>query len=62
MIKIIAHRGASGLAPENTLGAFKIAIELGADMIELDIRPTKDQKAIVFHDKKLIAGKLLECS
>jgi len=53
MIKIIAHRGASGLAPENTLGAFKIAIELGADMIELDIRPTKDQKAIVFHDKKL---------
>lgn len=53
MIKIIAHRGASGLAPENTLGAFKIAVELGADMIELDIRPTKDQKAIVFHDKKL---------
>jgi glycerophosphoryl diester phosphodiesterase len=52
-MKVIAHRGASGLAPENTLAAFKAAVDLGADMIELDIRPTKDQKAIVFHDSKL---------
>jgi glycerophosphoryl diester phosphodiesterase len=53
LLKIIAHRGASGLAPENTLAAFKAAVQLGADMIELDIRPTKDQKPIVFHDSKL---------
>lgn len=53
MLKVIAHRGASGLAPENTFAAFKTAVQLGADMIELDIRPTKDQQAIVFHDSKL---------
>ncbi|MGB0403318.1 MAG: glycerophosphodiester phosphodiesterase [Salibacteraceae bacterium] len=52
-MKVIAHRGASGLAPENTISAFEIAVKLGADMIEIDVRPTKDQKAIVFHDQHL---------
>ncbi|MHA1617371.1 MAG: glycerophosphodiester phosphodiesterase [Candidatus Njordarchaeales archaeon] len=46
----IAHRGASKLAPENTLKSFKKAIELGADMIELDVRLTKDRKVVVIHD------------
>ena len=48
---IIAHRGASALAThENSLEAFQIAIELGADLVEFDIRQTRDRKLIVFHD------------
>lgn len=49
----IAHRGASGVAPENTISAFKRAIELGADMIECDIHQTKDGEIVVIHDKNL---------
>lgn len=49
-IKIIAHRGASAYAPENTLAAFAKAVELGANMIELDVRQTKDGHLIVIHD------------
>jgi glycerophosphoryl diester phosphodiesterase len=52
-MKIIAHRGASVEAPENTLSAFKRAIELGSDYIECDIRLTKDKVPIVFHDDKI---------
>jgi glycerophosphoryl diester phosphodiesterase len=51
---IIAHRGASGYAPENTISAFKKALEMQAEMIELDIRPTADNKAVVYHDRLLI--------
>lgn len=50
---VIAHRGASYYAPENTLPAFELAIELKSDMIELDVTLTKDRIPIVFHDKKL---------
>lgn len=46
-----AHRGASSYAPENTLSAFKKAIELGANGIELDLKMTKDKKIVIFHDK-----------
>jgi glycerophosphoryl diester phosphodiesterase len=46
----IAHRGASGTRPENTLVAFRHAMEIGADYIELDARPTADGVAIVLHD------------
>jgi len=49
-VKIVAHRGASGYAPENTLMAFKKAIDLGCDKIELDVRLTKDKKVVVIHD------------
>jgi glycerophosphoryl diester phosphodiesterase len=63
-ILIIAHRGASGYAPENTLSAFKRAIEMGADMIELDIHQTKDGEIVVLHDKNLFrvakVNKLVE--
>src|SRR3989338_2498253 len=49
----IAHRGASGNEPENSLRAFRKAIELGADVIECDVRLSKDKKAIIIHDKKV---------
>jgi glycerophosphoryl diester phosphodiesterase len=50
---IIAHRGASALAPENTLAAFQKAIEDGADGIEFDVRISKDGVPVVFHDSTL---------
>jgi glycerophosphoryl diester phosphodiesterase len=50
---IIAHRGASALAPENTLAAFGKAIEDGADGIEFDVRIAKDGVPVVFHDSTL---------
>lgn len=51
---IIAHRGASTLAPENTLAAFEKAIEDDAEGIEFDVRITKDKIAVVFHDATLL--------
>lgn len=50
---IIAHRGASAFAPENTLAAFQRAIEDGADGIEFDVRLSKDNVPVVFHDSDL---------
>jgi glycerophosphoryl diester phosphodiesterase len=47
---IIAHRGASGEAPENTLAAFQLALEQGCDAIELDIHLSADGELIVCHD------------
>jgi glycerophosphoryl diester phosphodiesterase len=47
---IIAHRGASSIAPDNTLKSFQKAIELGADYIEFDVRKTKDGKLVIIHD------------
>jgi len=53
MILSMAHRGASGYAPENTLLAFKKAIELDSDIIELDVQVTKDKEVVVCHDQKV---------
>ena len=47
---LIAHRGASAYYPENTIPAFEAAIEMGAEMIELDVQLTKDGVPVVFHD------------
>jgi glycerophosphoryl diester phosphodiesterase len=47
---VIAHRGASAYAPENTMAAFELAIDLGADAIELDLRQTKDSVLVFLHD------------
>jgi len=47
---IIAHRGASVKAPENTLAAFELAFEMGADGIELDVMLSKDEQLVVIHD------------
>jgi glycerophosphoryl diester phosphodiesterase len=51
--KIIAHRGASSIAPENTLTAFSKAIDLGVSCIEVDIRLSKDDSVMVIHDETL---------
>lgn len=53
MTKIIAHRGSKGTHPENTLVAFKEAIECGADGIELDVQFTKDGELVVIHDNQV---------
>lgn len=50
---IIAHRGASGAAPENTLAAFDLAVRQRADAIELDVRLTADGVPVVLHDATL---------
>lgn len=47
---VVAHRGASSTHPENTLPAFEAAIELGAPVVELDVRLTADGHAVVMHD------------
>lgn len=50
-MKIIGHRGAAGLALENTLESIKAAIDAGVDAIEFDIRITKDGKLVLSHDR-----------
>lgn len=54
---IVAHRGASGEAPENTIAAFKLAIEQGANMIEIDLQFTNEGHLIAFHDFSHLANK-----
>jgi glycerophosphoryl diester phosphodiesterase len=50
---VIAHRGASAVEPENTLRAFERAIQMGAQMIELDLHLTQDGHVVVIHDDQL---------
>ena len=57
MTRIIAHRGASGAEPENTVAAFRRAGEMGADGIELDVRRTADDRLVVHHDPVLADGR-----
>jgi glycerophosphoryl diester phosphodiesterase len=47
---VIAHRGASGHAPENTLAAFKRAVMLGASFIETDLQLSRDARFVAIHD------------
>ncbi len=49
----IAHRGASAYEPENTLRSFRRAIDMGAEMMELDVRLSSDGHLVVIHDKKV---------
>lgn len=51
--KIIAHRGFSSAAPENTIAAFRKAVDAGADYFELDVHRSRDGKLIVIHDHTL---------
>jgi len=53
MTKVIAHRGASLRAPENTMAAFRLALEQGADGVELDVQMTRDGELVVIHDETL---------
>jgi len=59
MVRVIAHRGASAAAPENTVEAFRLARELGADWVELDARRTVDGKVVVHHDAELADGRVI---
>jgi glycerophosphoryl diester phosphodiesterase len=64
---IIAHRGASAEKPENTLAAFRRALALGVDGIELDVHVSRDGVPVVFHDDKLkrltgTKGRLTACT
>ena len=52
---LVAHRGGSGIAPENTLAAFDRAASLGADAIETDVRLSNDGVVMVFHDEDTLA-------
>lgn len=51
--KVIAHRGASGLAPENTLAAVQKAMDIGVDMIEIDVQQASDGTIVLMHDRTL---------
>lgn len=53
MVLFIGHRGAAAHAPENTIASFRKAIELGADMIELDVHLSSDGELVVIHDDTL---------
>src|SRR5437764_1237987 len=46
----VAHRGGARLAPENTLAAFRNALTLPVDAVELDVQMSRDGQALVFHD------------
>ncbi len=53
MQKIYGHRGASGYAPENTLEAFQLAADMGADGVELDVHIARDGELVVAHDETI---------
>jgi len=53
MVLVVAHRADWRNAPENSLEAIRSAIEIGVDMIELDVRKTKDNQLVVIHDKTI---------
>lgn len=57
MTLVVAHRGASAHERENTTAAFRRARELGADWVELDVRPTADGELAVHHDAHLSDGR-----
>ncbi len=62
-LEIIAHRGFSSIAPENTLAAFELAIARGASSIEFDIQLSADSVPVIFHDATLdritgVSGKV----
>jgi len=58
-VAVIAHRGASAAAPENTLAAFDLARRMGADAVELDVRRTRDGVLVVHHNPGLADGRLI---
>lgn len=67
MVTVIGHRGAAGHAPENTLKSFLKALELGADMVELDVHLCASGEAVVIHDDTVDrttdgTGKVLDLS
>ena len=61
-IEIQGHRGARGLLPENTIPAFERAIELGVDVLELDLGVTRDGVPVVHHDRALDPDRTRDAS
>jgi glycerophosphoryl diester phosphodiesterase len=64
---VVAHRGASSLAPENTLAALRLALQAGAEMVEVDVQITTDERIVVIHDPTLSRttnghGEVVRCS
>ncbi len=59
MTEVIAHRGASRMAPENTVAAFEMAAIAGADGVELDVRRTADGVLVVHHDARVSDGRVI---
>ncbi|MEM6654896.1 MAG: glycerophosphodiester phosphodiesterase, partial [Planctomycetota bacterium] len=61
-VAVIAHRGASASAPENTLASLQAAIDQGADWVEIDVQETADGEVVVFHDSDFmkLAGNPLK--
>jgi glycerophosphoryl diester phosphodiesterase len=53
-VMVIAHRGAAGSAPENTLASVALAVEQGADMVEIDVQESADGRIVVVHDSDLM--------
>jgi glycerophosphoryl diester phosphodiesterase len=51
MTLVVAHRGADAVAPENTMEAYRLAVEMGADAVELDVHLTADGKLALMHDE-----------
>lgn len=52
-MRLISHRGASAHAPENTMAAFRLALEMGAKAVEFDVHQTRDHELVVLHDEDL---------
>ncbi|MGZ4673943.1 MAG: glycerophosphodiester phosphodiesterase, partial [Ilumatobacteraceae bacterium] len=59
MVQVLAHRGASRAAPENTVEAFRLAKAFGSDAVELDVRRTSDGTLVVHHDARLADGRAI---
>jgi glycerophosphoryl diester phosphodiesterase len=53
-MKIIGHRGAKDIAPENTLASIQAALDAGADAVEIDVRVTRDSVVVLSHDRSVI--------
>ncbi|MHA1711389.1 MAG: glycerophosphodiester phosphodiesterase [Candidatus Freyarchaeota archaeon] len=53
VVLVIAHRGASGYEPENTLRSIRRALEMGADLVEVDVRMSRDGEIVVIHDARV---------
>ncbi|MEY2400248.1 MAG: glycerophosphoryl diester phosphodiesterase [Ilumatobacteraceae bacterium] len=59
MVEVLAHRGASNLERQNTIEAFRLAGNMGADAVELDVRRTSDGSLVVHHDPTLADGRAI---
>jgi glycerophosphoryl diester phosphodiesterase len=57
---VVAHRGAWGEHPQNSLGAFEHAISLGCEMVEFDVRRTRDGRLVLFHDERIRGARVGE--